>query len=139
MGGPQRVIPILKQEISSMVKPHLITAILAAGLFANLSFGHAKLVSSSPASGAQVTESPKSLTLLFSEEAKLAALKLTAAGAEISVPIDKAAPSAKTVVVPLTTLAPGTYEVHWTAIATDDGHVTRGSFQFTLLPASRAH
>jgi len=122
-----------------MLKRHLVTATLAATLVANLCFGHAKVVSSTPSSGAQLPESPKTLTLTFSEDAKLAALKLSGAGAEISVPIDKGAPSAKTVVVPMTTLAPGTYEVHWTAIATDDGHITKGSFTFTVLPPAPAH
>jgi len=122
-----------------MLKRYLLTASLAATLFANLSFGHAKLVGSTPSSGAQLPGSPKTLTLTFSEDAKLAALKLSGPGAEISVPIDKGAPSAKTVVVPVTTLAAGTYEVHWTAIATDDGHITKGSFMFTVLPATAAH
>ncbi len=122
-----------------MLKRHMLTVTLAAALVANSSFGHAKLVSSTPSSGAQIPESPRTLILTFSEDAKLAALKLSGVGAEISVPIDKGAPSAKTIVVPVNTLAAGTYEVHWTAIATDDGHVTKGSFEFTVLPATAAH
>ena len=117
------------------------TIILAATLSLMLaapSFGHAKLVSSAPASGAQVAEVPKAITLTFNEEAKLAALTLLHAGKETAVAVDKSAPAAKFMVVPVTGLMPGTYEVHWTAIATDDGHVTKGHFSFTIVGTAPA-
>jgi methionine-rich copper-binding protein CopC len=114
-----------------MLKSIVVTAALALTL-ANLSFGHAKLVSSSPASGAQVAAVPKAITLTFNEEARLAALTLLLSGKETAVAVDKSAPAAKSMVVPVTGLMPGTYQVHWTAIATDDGHVTKGSFSFTI-------
>ena len=114
-----------------MLRSIIVTATLAL-MLANLSFGHAKLVSSSPASGAQVPQVPKAITLTFNEEAKLAALTLFHSGKETAVAVDKSAPAAKSMVVPVTGLTPGAYEVHWTAIATDDGHVTKGSFSFTI-------
>ena len=120
-----------------MLRSIIATATLALTL-ANLSFGHAKLVSSSPASGAQVPEVPKVITLTFNEEAKLAAFKLLHSGKEISVSVDKSAPAAKSMMIPVTGLTPGTYEVHWTAIATDDGHVTKGAFSFTIAGAPPA-
>lgn len=114
-----------------MLKIFFMTATLSLPLAAP-SFGHAKLLSSTPASGAQVAEVPKAITLTFNEAAKLTALTLLHAGKETSVTIDKSAPAAKSMVVPVTGLMPGSYEVNWTAIATDDGHVTRGHFSFTI-------
>jgi methionine-rich copper-binding protein CopC len=106
---------------------------------ANLSFGHAKLVASSPAGGARLSESPHVLTLTFDEEVKLAKLTLARDGTPITVDIHTAASGAKTVTVPVTPLTPGTYELHWTALATDDGHVTKGTFTFIVLAAATAH
>ena len=120
-----------------MLRTLIWTATLALTLAAP-SFGHAKLLSSSPASGAQVSEVPKAITLTFNEEAKLAALTLLHAGKETAVAVDKSAPAAKSVVVPIAGLIPGTYEVHWTAIATNDGHVTKGSFTFTIVGTAPA-
>jgi methionine-rich copper-binding protein CopC len=115
-----------------MPKPLLIAAALAGVLLATSSFGHARLVDSTPASGGHITAATPSVTLSFSEEVKLASLTLTSAGKRIAVTIDKSAPSAKTVVVPVPSLAPGAYELHWTAVSTDDGHVTKGFFTFTV-------
>ncbi len=64
---------------------------------------------------------------------QLAVLKISADGKEISVPYDRAASTAH-VVVPLPALGPGTYEVHWSALTVDDGHVVKGSFSFILRP-----
>jgi methionine-rich copper-binding protein CopC len=122
-----------------MLRPLMFALTLAGVLFANVSFGHAKLVSSSPANGAKVSESPSTLTLSFNEEVKLSALTLTLAGNPVPVTIDKAAAPAKIVVVPVSALAPGVYELHWTAVSTDDGHVTKGSFSFLVLGAAPAH
>jgi methionine-rich copper-binding protein CopC len=113
-----------------------LAAVLA---LANVSHGHARLVSSSPAGGAQVGEAPKVLTLTFDEEVKLAKLTLTRDGAPISINLDTSAPGAKTVTVPVTPLAPGAYALHWTALSTDDGHVTKGTFTFTVIGATPAH
>jgi methionine-rich copper-binding protein CopC len=32
----------------------------------------------------------------------------------------------------LPALAPGSYTVQWTAVAADDGHVTKGTFKFSI-------
>jgi methionine-rich copper-binding protein CopC len=122
-----------------MLRPLLYTMTLAGVMLASPSFGHAKLVNSFPASGAQIMEPPKTLTLSFNEAVKLASLTLTLAGKALPVTVDKAAPAAKTVVVPVPALAPGSYEVRWTAISTDDGHVTKGSFAFTVSGSMTSH
>jgi hypothetical protein len=122
-----------------MFKSVPFIATLVGVLLAGPSFAHAKLVNSSPASSAQITEAPKTLTLSFNEEVKLASLTLAMAGKAIPVTVDKASAAARTVVVPVSALAPGAYEIHWSAISTDDGHVTRGSFAFTVLAATTGH
>ena len=114
------------------------STVIVALTVANPSFGHARLSSSSPADGAQLAEVPKAITLTFSENAKLAALTLLHSGKNTSVAVDKSAAAAKSVVVPVSGLMSGVYEVHWTAIATDDGHVTKGSFSFTIADAAAA-
>ena len=83
-----------------MLRTIILTATLALTLAAP-SFGHAKLLSSYPAGGAQVSEVPKTITLTFNEETKLAALTLLHAGKQTSVAVDKSAPAAKSVVVPV--------------------------------------
>ena len=107
-------------------------------LLAGPAIGHAKLRGSSPAADAQLQVAPKSLTLDFSENVRLAVLTLTAGGKDISVPVDRSAPPATQVNISLPPLAPGNYTVHWSALSTDDGHVTKGSFSFAIVgPAAR--
>jgi methionine-rich copper-binding protein CopC len=118
-----------------MGKSTLLAAMLSLGL-TGTTFGHAKLVSSSPASGAKVTQAPISLTLSFNEEVKLAVLTLTTGGKTMPVTFDKSAPATKTVMIPVSTLAAGAYEIHWAALSTEDGHVTKGVFTFSVLPSA---
>jgi methionine-rich copper-binding protein CopC len=96
---------------------------------------HAKLQSSEPAANAQVAHAPATLTLHFSEQAQLAVLKLMLSGTSVPVTVDRGAEASSTVVVMLPALKPGKYQVEWSAIAADDGHVTKGSFSFTVLAA----
>jgi methionine-rich copper-binding protein CopC len=95
-------------------------------------WAHAKLQSSTPADHAQLSEAPKSLSLKFNESAKLAMLKLVIGDKEISVPVDKSAKASQSFTVDLPGLAAGKYLVQWTAVAADDGHVTKGTFDFTI-------
>ena len=111
----------------------VMLATAAAGIFLGVPvFAHAKLTSSVPAGDAAVSGTPASLILTFDEEVKLALLKLSSAGQDTPVTVDSKAKAAKTVVLPLPALSPGKYEVHWTAVAADDGHVTKGTFSFTV-------
>jgi methionine-rich copper-binding protein CopC len=102
--------------------------ILAAGFC----MAHARLQSSSPSDSAQLMQAPKSLTLNFSEAARLAVLKLILDGNEVPVPVDTSAPARQSFVLPLPDLRAGKYTVQWTAVAADDGHVTRGTFTFSI-------
>ncbi len=110
----------------------LIAVASTAVLLSAAAFGHAKLQSSSPADHAQLTAAPATLTLTFNESAKLAKLTLKGSSKEIPVTLDHNAKSATTVTVTLPALAPDTYEVQWTAMAADDGHITKGTLSFTI-------
>jgi hypothetical protein len=94
---------------------------------------HAKLQGSVPAANAQLAHAPPTLTLNFSEDALLAVLKLTTSGTAVPVTVDRGAKPSSAVVVALPALKPGKYVIEWSAIAADDGHITKGSFSFTIL------
>jgi methionine-rich copper-binding protein CopC len=115
-----------------MNKKTIIALSLAGVIAATSCWAHAKLQSSMPADHAQLTEAPKSLTLQFNESAKLAVLRLTTGDKEISIPVDKSAKASQSFIIALPGLAAGKYLVQWTAVAADDGHMTKGSFDFTI-------
>jgi|SRR5271167_485462 len=115
-----------------MFKNACLAFALSGALAAGPCWAHAKLQSSSPADNSQLTQAPKTLTLNFSEAAQLARLVLVNDGKEISLPIDKSAKASQSMTLPLPGLVPGKYTVLWSAVAADDGHVTRGSFAFSI-------
>lgn len=115
-----------------MLKNSLFALSLFGIFAAGACMAHAKLQSSSPAANAHLVEAPKTLTLNFSEAAQLAVLKLVRDGKEVPVPLDKSAKAAQTFTLPLPALSPGNYTVQWTAVAADDGHVTKGTFVFSI-------
>jgi len=105
-----------------------LSGVLAAGPC----LSHAKLQSSVPPDSAQLAQAPKTLTLNFSEAAQLARLVLVGGGKQTTIPLDKSAKPSQSVTLPLPGLVPGKYTVQWTALAADDGHVTKGSFSFSI-------
>ena len=115
-----------------MLKQAILAAALGGAILAGPCMAHAKLQSSSPAKDAQLTEAPKTLTLTFNEAAQVAVLKLVGGGKEIPITVDKNAKAGPSFTFPLPALAPGSYTVQWTAVAADDGHVTKGSFVFSI-------
>jgi methionine-rich copper-binding protein CopC len=117
-----------------MLKPTVLVLAAIGAIAAGAASAHAELQRSSPDNGAKVTEAPKSLTLTFNERIQLAALSVSVHGTPIPINIDRAAAAAAIVTVPLPALAPGDYEVRWNALSPSDGHVTKGSLVFTILP-----
>jgi methionine-rich copper-binding protein CopC len=115
-----------------MLKNSLLAFAVCCLVAAGPCMAHAKLQSSSPADNAHLTAAPKALTLNFSEAAQLAVLKLVRDGTEVPVPLDKSAKASQTFTLTLPALAPGNYTVQWSAVAADDGHVTKGSFIFSI-------
>jgi copper resistance protein C len=116
-----------------MFKHAVFALLLSSTLVAGSCLAHAKLQSSSPPANAQLATAPAALTLNFSEAAQLAVLKLVIDEKEISIPLDKKAKASASITLPLPRLAPGKYIVQWTAMAADDGHVTKGSFAFSIV------
>lgn len=115
-----------------MFKNACLAFALSGALAAGPCLSHAKLQSSTPADNAQLAQAPKTLTLNFSEAAQLARLVVVGDGKEISIPIDKTAKASQSFTLPLPGLVPGKYTVQWTAVAADDGHVTKGTFSFSI-------
>jgi methionine-rich copper-binding protein CopC len=106
--------------------------LVAVGLMAPLTvLAHAKLLATSPVSGAALTAAPKTLTLKFNEAVQIAVLKLSVAGKDVPLSFDRNAASSD-VSVALPALAAGSYQVQWSALTVDDGHVVKGSFSFTV-------
>jgi len=107
-------------------------ALCAALLAAGPAFGHAKLLSSSPAAGAEITGSPPSLTLTFNENVRLGVLKLTTAGHAVPVVIDPNPAAARVITIKLPPLTAGAYDVQWSALTPSDGHVVKGRYSFVI-------
>lgn len=108
----------------------------AAGLMlAGAALGHARLRSSVPAADAKLEVAPKALTLTFSEAARLAVLTLSLDGRDMPVAVDRSAPAALQVSVPIPALAGGKYLVQWSALSAADGHASKGSFTFEIAGA----
>ena len=100
---------------------------------------HARLVSASPADGAELAAAPRELSLCFSEllESQFNVIELgpeAPAGQVSPSPLTKIATvieprngTCLTATLPL--LAPGTYVVRWRVVSRD-GHATRGRLHF---------
>jgi copper transport protein len=124
----------------------VLAVLLAAGaaffLSAPAASAHALIVSSTPASGSDLTQLPKAVTVTFSEEIvpKLSYLMiLDSAGHKVN----KAAShlvtgNALRLTVALPTLHSGVYTVQWHTISSDDGHATGGTFTFGVGPLAYA-
>jgi copper resistance protein C len=95
---------------------------------------HAKLVTAEPAANATVA-APKTIQLQFNEELakKLSGIKLTDTDGKSVATMSMAAKDDKSLMImPNASLVPGLYTVSWTAVTTDDGHKTTGSYSFTV-------
>ncbi len=136
-----------------------LACIVFGGLLPLVALAHAKLLNTVPAAGEQLAVAPRQLTLKFNEAVQIGVLKLSSAdGKSIPIELDHgaataptaaaatpapskaatstaAASAASTVTVALPTLAPGTYQVQWSALTVDDGHVVKGTFSFVVTGA----
>ena len=113
-------------------------AAAVAMILAGPASGHAMLRSTSPAADAKLSAAPKSLTLSFNENVRIAVLTLKSGGKDIPVAVDRNAPAAPQVTIPLPPLAIGKYQVQWSALSPDDGHVTKGTFSFAIVGRAAA-
>jgi methionine-rich copper-binding protein CopC len=109
----------------------------AAGLLvvASQAEAHARLVSATPLANS-TGPAPKQVTLHFSEALvpKFSGFDLMKGnGSKVAVAAKVAPKDRKTLVgVVSGRLAPGTYMIMWHMAAADDGHRTKGDFNFTV-------
>jgi methionine-rich copper-binding protein CopC len=115
-----------------MLKNTLMALAVSGVLACGTCLAHARLQSSTPADNAQLPAAPRTLSLSFSEAAQLALLTLVVDAREIPIALDKSAKPGQTFTLTLPALAPGNYTVRWTAVAADDGHITKGTFKFSI-------
>jgi methionine-rich copper-binding protein CopC len=112
-------------------------ALLVAG--PRLVSAHAKLVSSTPAEGAQIalTDAPTSVTLTFSEEVAKDVTTVSVTGADgaeaTSGPATVNFDDPKVVTVGLKALTPGAYTIKWHAVTADDNGQTDGTVSFMIV------
>ena len=114
----------------------LCAAVAAASLLAGTPvFAHSLLKSSVPKNGTTVS-SPRQLTMNFTKPVRLTAVNLSRSGKQVPLTRDRAT-QATSFSFPVPALAPGTYQVRWTAMARD-GHVMSGELSFAVKAASQA-
>ncbi len=112
-------------------------ALLVAG--PRLVSAHAKLVSSTPAEGAQIalTDAPTSVTLTFSEEVAKDVSTISVTGADGAEMTSGAATvnfdDPKVVTAGLKALTPGAYTIKWHAVTADDNGQTDGTVSFMIV------
>jgi hypothetical protein len=107
---------------------------LALGI-TTVTLADAHLESSTPADGATITELPAEVLMIFSERltADSSAALRDGAGATVATATVSADDNHDMTIAVPPDLAPGAYEVRWTALSVD-GHVTRGDFSFGYEP-----
>jgi methionine-rich copper-binding protein CopC len=122
--------------IRARIAPALIAGALLVSLIPAIVVAHAELETSTPADGATV-DSPFDgpIVLDFTEAlADGSEADLRGPGGAIVATADVDRPGARMTFEFNAPLDPGDYEVRWTGIALD-GHVDRGTFEFTVAPA----
>ena len=120
---------MLRPIISTVLRFAFALALIAC---CDSAVAHAKLRSSTPSNLATVVSPPTVLTLEFNEDVQLAMLKLVTDSTEIPINIDLNAKARPTVSVKLPRLAPGKYQVTWSALSPNDGHIMKGRFTFSI-------
>ena len=103
------------------------------GLGSAVTFGHGKMLKSEPANGEIVTTAPNSITFRFAAALRLTVVKIINRddGREIEPTTALGTGPSKTYAIEVPALASGSYQVNWTAVASD-GHVMNSSFEFAV-------
>ena len=119
------------QEITkASVRIALACAIALASSGAALA--HAALHHASPEAGSSVTESPREVTLTFTDSLEVAfsSVDVTdSSGARVDE--GKSQVNGNMIRIGVKTLSPGSYRVHWRAVSVDT-HRSEGSFVFSV-------
>jgi copper transport protein len=116
-------------------------AVALAATFAPDAWGHATLLSSSPANGAVVATAPREARFVFDEGVRVASgIRAVRNGGASVLGGSARIVGGKTLVVPLQHLSTGDYTVLWRVVS-DDGHTEAGVIAFAVgagLPPPRA-
>lgn len=111
----------------------VLVAAAAGLLLPTVALAHAELVTATPPDGATVVGTPPELAAAFTEpllpDSTLSIRD--AAGTRLAVGGPDPADDTRLAIDPVPELAPGTYEVRWSAF-TADGHLERGTWTFTV-------
>jgi copper transport protein len=117
-----------RPALTALVTALLVTALLVTAL-PKTAHAHAAFVSSDPPPGAELSSAPGVVVLRFTEP-----LIARLSGAAVTDPEEQEFECRLTgerqITVPLSTNAPGVYEVEWTTVSPVDGHTLRGAFRF---------
>src|SRR5215471_18511711 len=116
-------------------RARLGSLVVAAGLAALLALAprpasaHANILASTPRPGETLRTAPGVVVLTFSER-----LDILLSRAVVAAPggrtFRQGSVSPSEIRVPLTTNAPGIYDVRWTSVSAVDGHTLSGGFRF---------
>lgn len=113
------------------MKSRLLLAIVAS-LLSGAAFAHSDKEGTTPVDGAQLTETPEMIHMVFDNPMRITVVRLVDAnGAEM--PMERGTglePSLEFHAEP-EPLSPGRYTVEWRGLASD-GHAMQGSFSFEL-------
>jgi methionine-rich copper-binding protein CopC len=121
------------------VRTILIAA--AACLIGQAAFAHAFLDRASPAVGSEVSGSPPSVSITYTEavEPRFSTIHVTdSAGARVDDSKPVTQDDGRVLVVGLKKLPPGVYSVEW-HVTSVDTHKTEGHFTFTVRPYASGH
>ncbi len=127
----------------------LIIFLIATLLLENNAYGHANPISYSPAANSiiqQVNEQslPSKVTILFSErpEPKVSYIHVTNSKNERvdnnDYTISERNNRAAAVTLDTSNLSSGVYTVSWLTLSRDDGHISKGSYVFSISPSQQS-
>jgi methionine-rich copper-binding protein CopC len=127
----------------------LIIFLIATLLLANNAYGHANPISYSPAANSiiqQVNEQslPSKVTILFSErpEPKVSYIHVTNSKNERvdnnDYTISERNNREAAVTLDTSNLSSGVYTVSWLTLSRDDGHISKGSYVFSISPSQQS-
>ena len=130
--------------LSHTVTALFLVTVIVSSSFASNVYGHAAPVSYSPSANSIITQNgslPTKVVISFSErpEPKVSYIHVTNAKNNRIDNNDYAITGQNerqaTVTLDNNKLAPGVYTVSWLALSRDDGHITKGSYVFTIKSA----
>lgn len=137
-GGPGKRLGVQRSGLVARTAVLSVFALLFLALLsAQIAFAHAELVRSEPGANASLDAPPSELRLWFSEmpEPRFTEVQVLDAGGNLVQavgPMERDPADASELRAPLVNLSPGVYTVAWRSTSALDGHVSSGSFAFSV-------